>query len=525
MQDFWRIAFNESATRRQFLAVSGGLAAALSLRGLPALRVDRRPRSRAYPFTLGVASGDPWADSVVLWTRLAPEPLTSGGGMSSERVAVDWEIASDEGFGGVIRRGSTLAVPELAHSVHVEAAGLEPDRVYWYRFIAGGEASPVGRTRTAPSLDASVAERRFAFCSCQHFEHGLYTAHRHLAEEDVHFVVHLGDYIYEDGPGDDVLRPHVGAEIVSVDDYRARYALYKGDEDLQASHAAHPFIVTWDDHETDNNYANWRHERDMPIGDFLERRAAAYQVYWEHQPLRVPARPHGPDMLLYRRLPVGDLATVFILDTRQYRTDQPCGDGFAADCAGAVDPAATILGGAQRAWLLNGLASSGARWNVIGTQVPIAPLARTGDDGELEVSMDKWGGYVADRDRLLGLLHEQRVANPVSIVGDVHVNWLAELRTRYDDPAAPVVGTEFVGTSISSGRDGQDEPERKPEVLSANPHISFFNGQRGYVRCTMTPDRWTSDYRIVPFVTRPGAPVQTRASFVVEDGQPGAAPA
>ncbi|MGH7573934.1 MAG: alkaline phosphatase D family protein [Longimicrobiales bacterium] len=525
MHDFWRIALNESGTRRQFLALSGGLTAALSLRGVPALRADRRPRVRAYPFTLGVASGDPMPDGVVLWTRLAPEPMTPGGGMPPEQVAVDWEVAADDGFRNIVQRGSTLAVRELAHSVHVEAAGLEPDRPYWYRFIAGREASPVGRTYTAPPLGAAVAERRFAFCSCQHFEQGLYTAHRHLSREDLHFIVHLGDYIYENGPGDNALRPHAGAEIRSVDDYRARYALYKGDADLQAAHAACPFMVTWDDHEVDNNYANLQPENDTPIAAFLERRAAAYQVYWEHQPLRARARPFGPDMLLYRRLPVGDLASFFILDTRQYRTDQPCGDGFAADCPGAVDPTGTILGGHQRAWLLEGLASSSARWNVIGTQVPIAPLARAGDDGQLEVSMDKWGGYVTDRDRLLAFLHERRIANPVSIVGDVHVNWLAELRTRYDDSAAPAVGTEFVGTSISSGRDGQDAPERTQDVLSANPHVSFFNGQRGYVRCTITPDRWTSDYRVVPFVSRPDAPIQTRASFVIEDGQPGAAPA
>jgi alkaline phosphatase D len=492
-----------TATRREFLAVSGTVAAALALRGLPARRGDPGLRTSAYPFTLGVASGDPSPGAVVLWTRLAPEPLAPGGGMPTKRVAVDWEIAADDGFHRVVRRGGTVATPELAHSVHVAAEGLEPDRVYWYRFKAGGEMSPVGRTRTAPTA-AATNERRFAFCSCQHFEQGLYTAFQHLADEDLHFVVHLGDYIYENGPGRNVVRPHVGEEIRSLEDYRRRYALYKSDPHLQAAHAAFPFIVTWDDHEVDNNYAGAHGENGAPVAEFLRRRAAAYQAYWEHQPLHASLRPRGPDLRLYRRLPMGDLAVFFILDTRQYRTDQPCGDGMKADCADAAAASATILGAAQRNWLFDALGASTARWNIIGSQVPIAPQARV-RDGRIELSMDKWSGYQVDRDRLLAFLHERRISNPVSIVGDVHVNWLAELRTRYDDPSAPVVGTEFVGTSISSGGDGSDAAGPNDTTLSANPHIKFFNRQRGYVRCLVTRERWTSDYRVVPFVTRPGA--------------------
>ncbi|MGH7551937.1 MAG: alkaline phosphatase D family protein, partial [Longimicrobiales bacterium] len=431
----------------------------------------------------------------------------------------NWEIATDDGFRRIVRRGSTVATPELAHSVHVEADDLEPDRTYWYRFIAGGEVSPVGRTRTAPAAGAATSERRFVFCSCQHFEQGFFTAFRHMAEEDLHFVVHLGDYIYEEGPGRNRPRLHVGAEIQSLEDYRQRYALYKGDAHLQAAHASFPFILTWDDHEVDNNYAGTQPEDDMPAAAFLRRRAAAYQAYWEHQPLRASARPRGSDLRLYRRLSMGDLS-IFLLDTRQYRTDQPCGDGMKANCAEAANPAATILGAAQRKWLLDGLAASRARWNVIGTQVPISPLGRV-VEGQLELSMDKWSGYQADRDRLLAFLHERRIANPISIVGDVHVNWLAELRTRYDDSSAPLVGTEFVGTSISSGGDGSDEAAANDNTLSVNPHVKFFNRQRGYVRCQVTPDRWTAEYRVLPFVTRPDAPITTRASFVVENGRPG----
>jgi alkaline phosphatase D len=517
--EMWRRSLYTVGTRRDFLALSGSLTAALALRGLPGTRADARPRLRAYPFTLGVASGDPTPDGFVLWTRLAPDP-TNGGGMPASRVAVDWEIAADDTFRRIVRKGSAVATPDLAHAVHVDVAGLEPGRFYWYRFHTGGETSPVGRTRTAPVITARDP-LRFAFCSCQHYEQGLYTAYAHMAQEDLHVVVHLGDYIYEGGPGNNVPRAHIGPEIESILDYRNRYALYKSDEHLRAAHAAFPFILTWDDHEVDNNYAGDSPEGEQTAEAFLRRRAAAYQAYFEHQPLRSTSRPSGPDMRLYRRLRFGSVAEFSVLDTRQYRTNQPCGDGMKANCAGAADPNATILGDAQRGWLTDGLARSEAAWNVLASQVPIAPQGRM-REGALEQSMDKWSAYLADRDRLLAFLHDRRVRNPISIVGDVHVNWLADLRTRYYDDRGVVIGAEFVGTSISSGGDGRDVSTTTPQMMSTNPHIKFYNGQRGYVRCTVTPEKWTADYRIVDYVLRPGANISTRASFVVEDGAGGA---
>ena len=517
--DSWRRPLYTVPTRREFLVVSGSLAAALALRGLPGTRADARPRLRAYPFTLGVASGDPTSGGFVLWTRLAPDPL-NGGGMPESRVTVDWEIATDDDFRQIVRKGSTVATPDLAHAVHAEVSGLEPGRAYWYRFLAGGEASPAGRTRTAPPVD-SQEQLRFAFCSCQHYEQGLYTAFRHMADEDLHVVVHLGDYIYEGGPGRDVVRAHPGQEIHTIQDYRNRYAFYKSDENLQAAHSAFPFILTWDDHEVDNNYADGIAEDDQTAEAFLRRRAAAYQAYFEHQPLRASSGPRGADMMLYRRLRFGRVAEFSMLDTRQYRTDQPCGDGMKANCAAVADPDATILGDAQRRWLLDGLAQSRASWNVLATQVPIAPMGRM-REGALEQSMDKWSAYQADRDRLLDFLHSQRIRNPVSIVGDVHVNWLSDLRTRYYENSGPVVGAEFVGTSISSGGDGRAVNEGTPQMMETNPHVRFFNGQRGYVRCAVTPSRFTADYRVVEYVTRPGAEVTTKATFVVEDGAGGA---
>ena len=317
--------------RRTFVKLGGASAAALIFGFGPFTeKTWAEPRFSDYPFKLGVASGDPLPDGVVLWTRLAPDPLN--GGMPDKRVPVQWQVATDEAFANVVREGATFASPELAHSVHVEVGGLRPAGEYFYRFRAGSELSPVGRTKTAPAFGASVAEMNFAFVSCQQYEHGYFTAYRHMSEEDLDLVVHLGDYIYEYGPNQYVapggnVRTHVGPEIVSLSDYRRRHAQYRTDEDLQAAHAAFPWAVTWDDHEVENNYADEIPEGGQSVEAFILRRAAAYQAYYEHMPLRRTSVPSGPDMQLYRRLTFGNLAEFNVLDTRQYRDDQAAGDG------------------------------------------------------------------------------------------------------------------------------------------------------------------------------------------------------
>jgi alkaline phosphatase D len=502
-------------SRRDFLRVSSGAAGCILLGALPARASDFAPRFRADPYTLGIASGDPTSSGVVLWTRLAPAGEPLGG-----RVPVQWEVARDEAFGRVVARGSVLATPELGHAVHAEVDGLEPAYTYFYRFIAGGEASPVGRTRTAPAGEADGV--RFAFVSCQHYEQGLYTAYGHLADEDVDVVLHLGDYIYENGPASSAEPPrlHDAPEVISLDDYRRRYALYKADPNLQAAHAAFPFVVTTDDHEVDNNYAGGIPEEPAPKVDFLKRQAAAYQAYYEHMPIRRTSLPNGPGIRLYRSLDYGALLRFHVLDTRQYRTDQPCGDGMRASCAAAADPSATILGDAQERWLTEGLRATRARWNVLANQVPVAPTRRV-RDGEREESMDKWSGYLADRKVLVEAFRARQEANPVVVTGDVHVSWVADVKTDFDDARAPVVASELVGTSISSGGDGRAGTGSEP-TLRDNPHVSFFDGRRGYVRCAVTPERLTADYRVIDYVTRPGAPVVTAGSFVIEDGRPGA---
>lgn len=495
------------------------MTAGIGLAALPALA---DPVFRRYPFSLGVASGDPRPDGVVLWTRIAPEPL-EGGGMPMQPVEVAWELASDDRFRTVVRKGTETARPELAHSVHVEVDGLEPGRDYWYRFQVGKERSAAGRTRTAPAAGSPVERLRFAVAGCQHYEQGLFTAFRHLAAERLDFVFHYGDYIYEgreSGPNVPRPRLHRGDEIYTLVDYRNRYAQYKIDRDLQAAHASTAWIASFDDHEIDNNWARDRDDDGTPPEVFLLRRAAAFQAWYEHMPVRRALLPHGPDLGMFRRFAFGGLLDLHVLDTRQYRTDQPCGDRIKPRCADAMDPNATILGSSQKAWLFGGLAESRARWNALAQQVMIGQVDR--DIGaERRFDMDKWDGYVADRQDLIGRIAERRQGNVVALSGDAHKTWIGDLVLDFDDPASPPVASEFVSTSISSGGDGVDQRPDTPKILAQNPHWKFYNDQRGYLSCTVTPERWQTDVRIVPFVSKPDAPVSTRASFVVEHGRPG----
>jgi len=521
------------SSRRRFLGA--GLAAAtsaVSFRGAPtraagdprSTRVIRRPQFAAYPFALGVASGDPTPDGIVLWTRLAPGPLT-GGGMAPEPVGVCWEISRDDAFSDIVQRGSVTAAPELAHSVHVDVAGLEPAREYAYRFMAGDEVSPTGRTKTAPAADAPLARLRFASVSCANWEHGYFSAYRHLGGEEIDFALCLGDYIYEyaadapfEGREEGPVRLHTGGEAMTLEDYRTRHALYKTDPDLQAAHHAMPWIVTWDDHEVENDYAGAMSENGDPQEVFLARRAAAYQAYYEHMPLRPSSMPHGPDARLYRRLTFGDLAEFNVLDTRQYRTDQQCGD-VGSRCEASLDPAMTLTGPEQEVWLFDGLAKSDARWNVIAQQVMMAQLDGEPSPTEQLFNHDQWDGYPLARQRLLDHLDSAGVGNPVVLTGDVHSAWVADLKLDFDDPASPTVGTEFVTASVTSyNRFGT----RLRFLLGINPHFAFYDDAHGYTRCEITPDFWTTDYLALDSVENPDTEIETIASFVVENGKTGA---
>jgi alkaline phosphatase D len=504
-------------TRRSFLGVVG-LAALAQFPADASLSAPRRPD----PFQLGVASGDPTTSGVVLWTRLVPEPFVPGGGMPPVAVPVEWQIARDAQFRQIVRQGVAPALPELAHSVHVEVDGLAPDSEWWYRFRYHGDVSPVGRTRTAPWRTSSM---RFAFASCQDWSSGYYPAYMHMADEDLDVVFHLGDYVYEGGiPADGGYRrtPTPGTlrqAPRSLDRWRMQYALFKSDPELQLAHGRFPWMVTWDDHEVQNDYAGTQSQYE---GDITALRAAAYQAWYEHQPVRRPARPGPSGPRVYRRLHWGDLAQFDVVDGRQYRSIPPCGWGEADACDAAYDPSVTMLGAQQERWLYDGLRDSRARWNVLASNVMLARLDHDGDAGKL-LWHDAWDGFPAARNRLTAAWRGHGVRNPVVITGDWHSSFVNDIHADFDRDDSPVVATEFVGTSISSNGDDEVYGPYYGPMIKFNPHIRFFDGdRRGYVSCRIDRREMRTDLQMVTTVSRRDAPRYTHASFVVEDGRPGA---
>jgi phosphodiesterase/alkaline phosphatase D-like protein len=440
------------------------------------------------PFTLGVASGDPDHSSVVLWTRLAG---------ATAPTTVRWEVADDEAFTSVVRHGEAIAAPELAHSVHVIADQLAPDRWYHYRFSAGGATSRVGRTRTLPPPGADTSRLRFAVASCQAWVGGAYPAYRDMATQDLDFVVHLGDYIYETADG-------------SLTEFRRLHTVYKSSADLRDAHARFPFFTTWDDHEVLDNWAA-NHKPNPDGRPFAERRRDAFQAYYENLPTRTA--PNGADWPIYRRFRWGGLAEFAVLDTRQYRDAQGSGGGLIAPPGEDVyDPNRTMTGPAQETWLLDGLRDSTARWNVLAQQTILAPFDYDLGPG-LAFNLDQWDGYPAARQRILDTITRHRPTNPVVLSGDWHSHWVNDI---IDPLVGKVVASEFAGTSISSGI-GWDALVR--QGLPANPHVKLYNGTyRGYVICEVTPGWWRSTLRVVV----DQATVSTLATFEVRDGVPGA---
>ena len=472
------------------------------------------------PFTLGVASGDPSSDGVVLWTRLAPDPL-NGGGMPNVSVLVRWEVAGQEDFSDVVRSGVAVASVQLGHSVHVEVDGLESDRWYFYRFHVGDETSAVGRTRTAPNANAMPKRTRFAFTSCQHYEHGYFNGYPHMQQEDLDLIIHLGDYIYEDAGRDGRLRKHIGNELNSLVDYRNRHSQYRLEQSLQEAHRHVPWLVTWDDHEFDNNYANLVSEEDgVSPEEFLIRRMNAYQAYYEFMPLRRSAFPQGPHMKLYRACRFGRLVKFYVLDTRQYRTDQPNGDGLKPMEGKVFDQRATILGDRQESWLMGSLLDSTSVWNALAQQVMMAPVNRGNGDQD-KYKMDQWPGYDVSRRRLLNFFHSRTGLNPVILTGDIHVNWVNDLRLDFTDSTSPVVAAELVGTSMSSGGNGGNIIPEFERAAANNEFVRWYDSNRGYVSCEVTPQTWTARFRATPFVDQPDSPVFTAGTFVIEAGRAG----
>jgi len=518
----------ERLSRRRLLC--GGLAAA-SL-GHPFLLLNAQPATTTgtaatsgdrYPFTLGVASGVPRADGFVLWTRLAPDPL-QGGGMGDAPVDVKWEVADDEGFRRIVAKGSAIATAGLAHSVHVEVQSLSPARWYWYRFTAGGARSPAGRTRTTPAdNDEALQQLRFAFASCQHYEQGYYAAYRDMAAQPLDFVVHLGDYIYESSRKSHQVRRHEGGIPTQLAEFRDRYALYKADAQLQAAHAAFPWLVTWDDHEVANDYTNDESPRTADPAQFLAIRAAAYQAWYEHMPVPASMRPRGPDALIYGRHRFGRMLDLLLTDGRQYRSHHVCLSGRSAsplaDCPDRLAPERSLFGAQQEAWLARELAAPPARWTVLAQPTLLAEADRK-RGAEHGYWMDGWDGYAAARSRLLDALaeHKSRGGNALVASGDVHAFWAADLR-RGDAQQGPLVATEFVGGAITS--EGPSAAS-VANMLSKNPQLRYGRAdRRGYAIATLDARGATVDFRAVEDEKTADSPVGTMARFSVERGAPG----
>ena len=477
----------------------------------------------ANPFALGVASGDPTSSAVILWTH-----VTTGSSLADKPDwTVAWDVAHDEQFTRLAASGTAATLPAAATTVHVDAGGLAPDTWYFYRFRSDAFASTVGRTRTLPAADAAPTGLRFGFASCQDWQGGYYAAHRDVAASKLDLVVWLGDYIYEYGPDPAAVRPHTGGVCATYADYAARYALYRSDPDLQAAHASCPWLVIWDDHEVENNYADATSEKaGTDPGAFRARRAQAYQAWWDFTPTRL-ARPTGPDLKIYRDLTFGRLAHVFLLDGRQYRSNQACGAAdqginLAPPCEEWSQPDRTMLGADQERWLLDGIGASTATWNVVGNQVVLSDARLNG----VVLNYDQWDGYPVARQRLVQGIAATGKTNVVVVTGDIHLAAVADVTPGTIDTgpvpaggAAPVA-TELVGTSISSGA---LLPAAVEEQVSQFPALHYLNVRnRGWVLNEVTATEWRATYRVVADVTNADSAVTTDASFVVVPTTPGA---
>ena len=512
-------------SRRRLLQLSGASAAVIAL-GIDARSARAEPSSElegaAAPegmFSLGVASGAPRPDGVVLWTRLAPEPLAEDGhgGMPLKEVTVRWEVAIDEDFRSIVAHGRALAQPALAHAVHPRVEGLDPGTEHFYRFRAGRELSPVGRFRTLPAEGEPAESFSFGLVSCQAWYHGHFTAHRHLAaEEDLDLVVFVGDYIYEYGitetnlwrQGAEVGEAH-RVEIETLEQYRLRYALFKSDPHLQAVHARAAAVAVWDDHEVQNNYTGALSDTGIPEDDFAHRIAVAYRAFYENMPLDVAALPDGTDTDITDGFDVGSLARFSLLDSRQFRDAKP------ADAAEQHREDRTILGTEQEEWVGERLASSTATWNLLANGVVLVPID--------EASTDMWDGYPAARRRLLAQMAE--ASNPVMLTGDIHKHVAAEIPADPDDPGEERLGVELVCTSVASDGDGA-KTDSATEDWIQHDYVQLYDGRRGYVHVRLTPEEMVSSFHVVDWIEADDtAPKQLTARFTTPAGEPRLIPA
>lgn len=476
-------------------------------------------------FSSGIASGLHSDTQVVLWTRADPRLVGS--------TTVEWQVGDDPAFTNVVASGMVSTGPANDHTVKLLVGGLSPDRSYWYRFTAPGHASPIGRTRTLPAAGASVSRLRLAYASCQSYANGYYAAWRQIATQPVDAVLFLGDYIYESALIQllRTVREEGLEEARTLDVYRSKYQLYKTDPDLQAAHAAHPFVTIWDDHEIVNDYDASVFTTDPA------RAAAAYQAWFEYQPVW----PISANRI-YRDLPWGTLGHLFMLDTRQYRGPHRPGAplyGVRQLTDYETDPTRTILGPDQRAWLTGGLSAAqvaGTRWKIIGNQIMVAPLrvtdldtpeARAADPSlprhaglYTDTNFDTWDGFPVERDLVLSHLNTAGIDNTLFVTGDYHSFWQASLRTDFDDPSSPVVANEFAAGAISSAGGAQNENVLYGSATSApfQPPFSYIDGVRnGYGLIDATPDALAVTYYANDAASATALP-QATVRFTLDNG-------
>ncbi len=483
-------------------------------------------------FTLGVASGEPRPDSVVLWTRLAPKPELADGGMPPQSVAVQWEVASDSRFDKVVCKGSQLAEAARAHTVHVEVSGLRPGREYFYRFLVAGQVSTIGRTRTAPDPTEATPRLRIALASCQHFEAGYFSVHRDIAASDVDLVLFVGDYIYENQlPGYLRVRQHPhqfprDKAKFTLGHYRQHHAAYRQEADLRACHAAHPWLMVWDDHDVLNDYAGLTEPDDrLQQAQFVKLRAAAYQAYFEHLPISPKRAPVAAGMRMHDRYEWGQLAELWTLDTRQFRSEHVCrtwrgprNGRMLWRCHDALKPERSMLGQDQEFWLADGLAASTRAWKFIVQSSQISPSGLTGSFGKLLYG-DGWDAFPAARERLMAAIAQPRVPDVVCLGGDVHRHVAAKLRMQPADLQSPIVASEIVTSSISSP--GLSEFITQ-WMKAVNPDLLHLRSdERGFVLLDVTPQQVVCEFRATPHPVRADARLRTQARYVIDRGVPG----
>ena len=482
-----------------------------------------------YPFKLGVASGDPDPEGFVLWTRLAPEPYNPDS-LPRQSIPVVWQVAEDEKMHKVVQSGTSLAHAEHAHSVHVEVHGLRPDREYFYCFIAGREKSPTGRTRTLPVMGKRLQDFRFAFASCQDFTNGYFAAYRDMVRHDPRLIVHTGDYIYESIYKEGVRRIPVPVAM-TLDDYRLLHACYKLDPHLQDAHAAAPWLLIWDDHEVENDWGGGYSESISDPEKFLRRKTAAIKAYCEHLPLRLSIRRQRGGLRVYQRTVIGDLLELNLLDCRQYRDQPPCLDetGRAPiqikSCEEALSGERSMVGREQEDWLSRGFGDSGAKWNTLVQATYMAPFDYVkGEDSVYKT--DGWDGYAASRQRILDMIVNKRIKNPVSIGGEIHAFYAGIANAQAFDFDSPPALSEMVCTSISSGGGGDERYRETLDLFSENPFARYFeNRLRGYALCNVNHKRWHTAFRAIEDVRDPASPGSTLEELTIEAGKVEISPA